>query len=118
LPVSSFNTKLVSPLSWTRKKVDCKAVWTVWKKTTGAFPLYGFSLVDILNQFLSNKRGNFIGAYIINMEVDRNTEAFQEILTSGNESPKGGVGGNEHCVAIISRKARVLYMYKGKKKLK
>lgn len=52
------------------------------------------------------------------MEVDRNTEAFQEILTSGNESPKGGVGGNEHCVAIISRKARVLYMYKGKKKLK
>ncbi len=41
-----------------------------------------------------------------------------ELLQKGDESPKGGVNNNEHCVAVLSRKARVVYIYKGKPKLR
>ena len=52
------------------------------------------------------------------MEIDtEKTTSVVDQLTSDDDSPKGGVGGNEHCVAIISRKARLLYMFKAKRKL-
>ena len=51
------------------------------------------------------------------MEAEK-TVALVDQYTSDEESPRGGVGGNEHCVAILSRKARILYMFKAKRKLK
>jgi hypothetical protein len=55
------------------------------------------------------------------MDIDSNlklTEQDLELLRKGDESPKGGVNNNEHCVAVLSRKARVVYIYKSKPKLR
>ena len=37
LPSESFRAKEVGPLSWTRKKVHCRADSTSWQKATVAF---------------------------------------------------------------------------------
>jgi hypothetical protein len=44
----------------------------------------------------------------------------RELLRTLDEpgSPKSGAGGSEHCVAVYTRKARILYIYKSKRKLK
>lgn len=41
-----------------------------------------------------------------------------ELISEGEKSPKGGVSGNEHCVAILSRKARIIYIYKSRPRLR
>lgn len=53
------------------------------------------------------------------MEEVGKTSSIVDQLTSDEElSPRGGVGGNEHCVAVLSRKARILYIFKAKRKLR
>lgn len=55
------------------------------------------------------------------MEIDINLNLKPEdleLISEGSKSPKGGVNNNEHCVAILSRKARVVYIYKAKPKLR
>ena len=53
----------------------------------------------------------------IKMDLDLKP-ADIELVSEGEKSPRGGVQGNEHCVAVLSRKARVIYMYKSKPKLR
>lgn len=50
--------------------------------------------------------------------MDSENNKANPALDSGDESPRGGVGGSEHCVAILTRKARILYIYKAKRRLK
>lgn len=44
-------------------------------------------------------------------------KGIEEMLSDLNESPRGGIGRNEFCVAIISRKARILYIYESRNRL-
>lgn len=46
-----------------------------------------------------------------------NISKIEEVLANQSDSPKGCVRGNEFHIATISRRARIFYIYQGKKKL-